>query len=326
MSQALNDMIETSIDLKQSLGKVAVLMGGWAAERPISLKSGQAVTLALKAQGIDATACDVQCLEDVIKVTETFDRAFITLHGRWGEDGTVQALLDSLKFPYTGSGMAASAIAMDKLRTKWMWRGAGLPTPNFVLVSPTQPLNLTHFELEFPVIVKPIHEGSSIGMRKVNGLEALAEAVSYAQQFDSEILIEQWVTGREFTGAVLLGQALPLIELKTTHDFYDYEAKYFANDTQYLCPASLPDELVKTLPDMIIKAFEVVGAKDWGRVDFMLDQNMNPWLIEINTVPGMTDHSLVPMAAKAANISFEALVLKLISATLLPATTTSAKV
>ena len=326
MSQTLNNLTDAQINLNQALGKVAVLMGGWAAERPISLKSGQAVTHALVAQGIDATACDVQCLEDVIKVAETFDRAFITLHGRWGEDGTVQALLDSLKFPYTGSGMAASAIAMDKLRTKWMWRGAGLSTPNFVLVSPSQPLNLTDFELEFPVIVKPIHEGSSIGMRKVNGLEALAEAITYAQQFDSEILIEQWVTGREFTGAVLLGQALPLIELKTTHDFYDYEAKYFANDTQYLCPASLPDELVETLHKMIIKAFEVVGAKDWGRVDFMLDQNMNPWLIEINTVPGMTDHSLVPMAAKAANVSFEALVLKLISATLLRATTASAKV
>lgn len=312
-----NTKVMSAAESIKALGRVAVLMGGWAAERPISLKSGLAVTQALQAKGVDAVACDVQTLEEVIAITKQYNRAFIALHGRWGEDGTVQALLDSLGFPYTGSGMAASAIAMDKLRTKWMWRGAGLPTPDFVVVSPTQPLEMDEsFQLKFPVIVKPIHEGSSIGMRKVDTLEKLAEAVEYAQQFDTEILIEQWVTGREFTGAVVLNQSLPLIELKTTHEFYDYEAKYSSNDTQYLCPVDLPQGFVERFNAIILKAFAVVGAKDWGRVDFMVDEQLNPWLIEINTVPGMTDHSLVPMAARASGSTFEALVLSLIMATL----------
>ena len=293
-------------------GKVAVLMGGKAAEREISLKSGRAVTQALKAHGIDATGVDVKSLDDLQAVAQQYDRAFIALHGRWGEDGVVQAILTDLGLPFTGSGMAASAIAMDKLRTKWMWLGAGLPTPNFVWVSEGMSLDLESFSIPFPVIVKPSHEGSSIGMRKVDSLAELQEAVSYAQEYDSEILIEQWITGREYTGAILNGEALPLIQLKTSHSFYDFEAKYQSNDTQYLCPCGLDQEQESAIQSLLLKAFNVLGAESWGRVDLMLDDNNQPWLIELNTVPGMTDHSLVPMAAKATGRSFEKLVVEIL--------------
>ncbi len=295
-------------------GNVAVLMGGRAAEREVSLNSGQAVTEALIAQGIKATAVDVSSLYDLIDVAKQYDCAFIALHGRWGEDGVVQAILDDLKLPYTGSGMAASAIAMDKLRTKWMWLGAGLSTPKFIWVSKQTPLNLAEFTIPFPVIVKPTHEGSSIGMRKVNDVSALEEAVVYAQQFDSEVLIEQWITGREYTAAILNGEVLPLIELKTAHEFYDFEAKYCSNETQYLCPCDLDGALQSTLKTIVLNAFNVIGAQGWGRVDFMLDEQNRPWLIELNTVPGMTDHSLVPMAAKATGRSFETLVVEILQA------------
>lgn len=297
-------------------GKVAVLMGGQAAEREISLKSGQAVTEALQRQGVDATACDVSSFADLTEVAKQYDRAFIALHGRWGEDGTVQAILDDLGLPYTGSGMAASAIAMDKLRTKWMWQGAGLPTPKFLWVSASQPFDADGFTIPFPVIVKPSHEGSSIGMRKVDSLSELAAAVEFAQQYDSEVLIEQWITGSEYTAAVLNGEALPLIQLKTKNEFYDFEAKYQSNDTEYLCPCGLSAELEHKIQQMILQAFKVVGAKTWGRVDVMLDQHNQPWLIELNSVPGMTDHSLVPMAANATGRSFEQLVAEILATTL----------
>lgn len=294
------------------LGKVAVLMGGKAAEREVSLKSGQAVTIALQSQGIDATALDVKSLEDIQSVAQDYDRAFIALHGRWGEDGVVQAILEDLGVPYTGSGMAASAVAMDKLRTKWMWLGAGLPTPKFIWVSDLLPLEIDSFSIPFPVIVKPSHEGSSIGMRKVINKAELVDAVAFAQQYDSEVLIEQWITGREYTVGVLNNRALPLIELKTTHDFYDFEAKYQSNDTQYICPCDLDSETQQNIQALVLKAFNVIGAKGWGRVDLMLDECNQPWLIELNSVPGMTDHSLVPMAAKAAGLSFEKLVLEIL--------------
>lgn len=297
-------------------GKVAVLMGGTAAEREVSLRSGQAVTQALIDQGIDAHSEDVTNLDDLKRIAEDYDRAFIALHGRWGEDGVVQAILDDLKMPYTGSGMAASAVAMDKLRTKWMWMGAGLPTPGFIWVSEFMPLDIEAFDLPFPVIVKPCHEGSSIGMRKVYNKVELVEAVHFAQQYDSEILIEQWVTGREYTGAVLNNKALPLIELKTTHDFYDFDAKYKANDTQYICPCGLEESLETDLQDLVIQAFNVIGSEGWGRIDLMLDKDDQPWLIELNSVPGMTDHSLVPMAAKATGLSFQDLVVEILSSTL----------
>ena len=297
-------------------GKVAVLMGGKAAEREVSLRSGQAVTQAFIAQGIHAVSEDVTQLEDLQRIAKDYDRAFIALHGRWGEDGVVQAILDDLGLPYTGSGMAASAVAMDKLRTKWMWMGAGLPTPGFVWVSDLMPLNIEEFDLPFPVIVKPCHEGSSIGMRKVYDKESLVEAVTYAQEFDSEILIEQWVTGREYTCAVLNNKTLPLIELKTTHDFYDFDAKYKSNDTQYICPCDLDSETQYELQELVLQAFHVLGSKGWGRVDLMLDDDDQAWLIELNSVPGMTDHSLVPMAAKADGIDFESLVVEILKSTL----------
>jgi D-alanine-D-alanine ligase len=295
-----------------NLGKVAVLMGGKAAEREVSLKSGQAVTIALQSQGVDATALDVKTLEDIQSVAQNYERAFIALHGRWGEDGVVQAILEDLGVPYTGSGMAASAVAMDKLRTKWLWLGAGLPTPKFIWVSDSLPLDIDSFAIPFPVIVKPSHEGSSIGMRKVVNNEELTDAVAFAQQYDSEILIEQWITGREYTVGVLNNKPLPLIELKTTHDFYDFEAKYQSNDTVYICPCDLDSETQQKIQSLVLQAFNVIGAKGWGRVDLMLDECNQPWLIELNTVPGMTDHSLVPMAAKAAGLSFEKLVLEIL--------------
>jgi len=298
------------------LGKVAVLMGGTASEREVSLRSGQAVTQALIAQGVDAHSEDVTQLIDLQRIAKQYDRAFIALHGRWGEDGVVQAILDDLKLPYTGSGMAASAVAMDKLRTKWMWMGAGLPTPGFVWVSESMPLDIESFDLPFPVIVKPSHEGSSIGMRKVYDLEELQDAVAYAQKFDSEILIEQWITGREYTGAVLDNKALPLIQLKTTHDFYDYDAKYKSNDTQYICPCGLDSETESEIQELVLQAFQVLGSKGWGRVDIMLDEDDQAWLIELNSVPGMTGHSLVPMAAKAAGFDFQDLVVEILKTTL----------
>lgn len=297
-------------------GKVAVLMGGKAAEREISLLSGHAITDALVRQGIDAVACDVSSVGELVEISNSYDRAFIALHGRWGEDGIVQAILDDLGLPYTGSGMAASAIAMDKLRTKWLWQGAGLPTPKFLWVSNSQPFNTEQFSIPFPVIVKPSHEGSSIGMRKVNKIDDLADAVAYAQQYDSEVLIEQWITGSEYTAAVLNGEALPLIELKTTHEFYDFDAKYRSNDTQYICPCDIPEELDTQIRALTLRAFEVVGAKTWGRVDIMVDEQSQPWLIELNTVPGMTDHSLVPMSAKVSGRSFEQLVVDILKSTL----------
>lgn len=290
-------------------------MGGQAAEREVSLSSGQAVMQALVAQGIDATAVDVVSLHDLIVLKKQYDRAFIALHGRWGEDGVVQAILDDLKLPYTGSGMAASSVAMDKLRTKWLWQGAGLNTPKFIWVSEQCPLDVDMFSIPFPVIVKPTHEGSSIGMRKVDDISQLAEAVAYAQTFDSEVLVEQWITGREYTGAVLNGEALPLVELRTTHEFYDFEAKYCSNDTQYFCPCDLSEALEFSLKGLVLKAFNVIGAQGWGRVDFMLDDQNKPWLIELNTVPGMTDHSLVPMAAKATGRTFEQLVVEILQST-----------
>jgi D-alanine-D-alanine ligase len=298
-------------------GKVAVLMGGTAAEREVSLRSGAAVTTALMAAGIDATAVDVNTLNDLQTVAQHYDRAFIALHGRWGEDGVVQAILTDLRVPFTGSGMAASALAMDKLRTKWLWLGAGLPTPEFVWVSATRPLNLAEFAIAFPVIVKPCHEGSSIGMRKVNNLADLAQAVAFAQQFDSEVLIERWITGKEYTAGVLLGEALPLIRLQTSHDFYDFDAKYKSNDTQYICPCGLDSATESKIQQLVLQAFDVLGAKGWGRVDLMIDEHNQAWLIELNSVPGMTDHSLVPMAAKASGRTFETLVCEILSTSLI---------
>lgn len=302
--------------MKHDFGRVAVLMGGVAAERAVSLRSGKAVLKGLLAAGIDAHAFDVTCLTDLVVIAEKFDRAFIALHGRWGEDGQVQAILQSLGLPFTGSGMAASALAMDKLRTKWLWQGAGLKTPSFTYASPSQPLNLEFLHMGFPLMVKPSHEGSSIGMRKVYSSTELAEAIQAAQAFDAEVLIEQFIEGREFTVAVLNDQVLPTIELKTSHDFYDFDAKYQANDTQYICPCELPVFIQQQINQLVLEGFAVVGAQGWGRMDVMLDANNQAWLIELNTVPGMTEKSLVPKAARQAGYSFEQLVLEILQSSL----------
>lgn len=297
-------------------GRVAVLFGGSSAERAVSLKSGAAVLAALQAAGVDAYGIDAgaQLAEQLLN--ERPDRVFIALHGRGGEDGSLQGLLESLRIPYTGSGVMASAIGMDKLRTKQIWQSLGLPTPAYAMLRDGEQCAEIVERLGTPLIIKPLHEGSSIGMAKADSLQQLQDAWQGAQSYDSEALVEQWIQGAEFTVAVLDGQALPPIRLRTPHTFYDYEAKYQANDTQYLCPCGLPPEQETQLKALSLRAFEAVGCKGWGRVDVMQDEQGNFYLLEVNTVPGMTDHSLVPMAAKATGLSFGDLVLAILAGTL----------
>jgi len=307
--------LHSTLDPK-AFGRVAVLFGGKSAEREVSLKSGNAVLSALQAGGVDAFGIDVG--DDFLQRlnSEKIDRAFIVLHGRGGEDGSMQGLLECAGIPYTGSGILASALAMDKLRTKQVWHSLGLPTPRHAVLTSQADCEAAAAELGFPLIVKPAHEGSSIGMAKADSLQQLQDAWQGAQSYDSEALVEQWIQGAEFTVAVLDGQALPPIRLRTPHTFYDYEAKYQANDTQYLCPCGLPPEQEAQLKALSLRAFEAVGCKGWGRVDVMQDEQGNFYLLEVNTVPGMTDHSLVPMAAKATGLSFGDLVLAILAGTL----------
>jgi D-alanine-D-alanine ligase len=301
-----------SVNVTQ-FGKVAVLMGGLSAEREISLLSGEAVLAALKSKGVDAYGVDVS--ESIISdlERENYSRAFIVLHGRGGEDGTIQALLKLMSVPYTGSGVMASSLAMDKLKTKQIWLAMGLPTPDFCVLDSEESCKQALERLSLPLIVKPVLEGSSIGMSKVETDDELVPAWRKAQQCGGTVIAEQWIEGDEYTAAVLDDQVLPMIKLKTSHKFYDYDAKYEAFDTQYICPCGLAKEQEAKFSTLTIQAFNAVSASAWGRVDFMVDKNMQPWLIEVNTVPGMTDHSLVPMAAKQAGISFEDLVLKILS-------------
>jgi D-alanine-D-alanine ligase len=293
-------------------GRVAVLMGGVSAERPVSLRSGQAVLEALIAEGVDAVGVDVQ--DDIAArlAREHFDMAFIALHGRGGEDGTIQGLLEWLKIPYTGSGVMASALGMDKWRTKLIWQAAGLPTPAAVLLGQQSDWQQVMNELGTDVIVKPAHEGSSIGMRKVHDAQALQDSYQFASQYDALVLAERWISGREYTIAVVNGQALPVIQLRTSHEFYDYEAKYESADTQYLLPSGLTAEKENELQQLSMTAFELIGCRGWGRVDVMADAEGRFWLLEVNTSPGMTDHSLVPMAARAIGMSFSQLVIQLL--------------
>lgn len=286
-------------------GKVALLMGGWSAERDVSLNSGKAVLAALQAAGVDVTAIDAD--RSVAGVLGGFDRVFNIMHGRGGEDGVLQGALELLDMPYTGSGVLASALAMDKLRTKLLWAGMGLPTPKYVVMQSVDDCQRVLDELTLPVMIKPALEGSSIGMSKVSKAQDLLAAYQLAAQY-GVVFAEQWITGTEYTAAILNGEALPLIKLETDQDFYDYAAKYERNDTRYLCPCGLDAGAESALQAVALQAFAAVEAAGWGRVDLMVDESGKPWLIEVNTVPGMTDHSLVPMAAKQAGISFEALV------------------
>ena len=297
----------------QDFGRVAVLLGGKAAEREISLISGNAVLAGLRRRGVDAHPVDTAEPDALVRLaTGGFARAFVVLHGRGGEDGTLQGALELLGLPYTGSGVLGSALGMDKVRTKQIWQAAGLPTPKFLLLESASDLGRVEAELGFPVMIKPAHEGSSIGMSKVECAADLPAAWQAAMQYDRAVLAETWITGREYTASMLGEQALPLIRLETTHAFYDYQAKYFADDTRYHCPCGLPEAEELQLRALAQRAFRAVAARGWGRVDFMCDHNGQPYLIEVNTVPGMTDHSLVPMAARAAGINFEALVLRIL--------------
>ena len=293
-------------------GKVAVLLGGKSAEREISLKSGTMVLAALKKAGVDAHAFDPRDQElDALKA-QRFERAFIALHGRFGEDGTVQGALEYLGIPYTGSGVMASAIAMDKWRTKLLWQAGGLPTPAYELVTArTDPAALVE-RLGLPLMMKPAREGSSIGMSKVTSVEKIAPAYEVASRHDDVVVAERFIDGVEVTAAILGDEPLPLIRLETPRVFYDYEAKYFAEDTRYLCPSGLPAATERSVQQKALEAFRLVGCRGWGRVDVMLDRDGHPHLLEVNTIPGMTDHSLVPMAARAEGLSFEQLVLKIL--------------
>ncbi|HDZ56610.1 MAG TPA: D-alanine--D-alanine ligase [Pseudomonas xinjiangensis] len=297
----------------KAFGKVAVLFGGRSAERPVSLKSGKAVLDALQAAGVNAYGIDAGADLAQQLIADRPDRVFIALHGRGGEDGSLQGLLENLQIPYTGSGVMASALGMDKLRTKFIWQSLDLSTPAYAVLRAKSDCQGIVERLGTPLIVKPIHEGSSIGMAKVNSLQELEKAWEDAQEYDDETLVEQWISGAEFTVAILDGRALPAIRLSTPHTFYDYNAKYLANDTQYLCPCGLPSDKEAELAELSLKAFNAVGCRGWGRVDVMQDKEGRFYLLEVNTVPGMTDHSLVPMAAKAAGLTFTDLVLAILA-------------
>lgn len=296
----------------ESFGKVAVLMGGCSAEREISLKSGRAVLAALKRRMVNAHAFDprkrqLECLRN-----EGFDCAFIALHGRQGEDGTVQGALQMMGIAYTGSGVMASALAMDKWRTKLVWRAAGVRTPRYELLNAESDFKAIAQKLGLPLMVKPSCEGSSIGMSKVLKAEKMRAAYRLAAKHDSVVIAEQFIKGMELTASILDGQALPLIRVETPRAFYDYQAKYFANSTRYICPCGLSAMQEKKIQEKALQAFRILGCSGWGRVDLMLDKQRAPYFIEVNTVPGMTDHSLVPMAARAAGLSFEDLVMRIL--------------
>ena len=307
------DKLHSTLDVK-AFGRVAVLYGGKSAEREVSLKSGAAVIDALTTAGVDVVAIDVgDDLLDRLQ-SEKIDRAFIILHGRGGEDGSMQGLLECLGIPYTGSGILASALAMDKLRTKQVWQSLGIPTPRHAVLASESDCLQASTELGFPLIVKPAHEGSSIGMAKVNSVDELVAAWKDAATYDSQVLVEQWIRGPEFTVAVLRDQVLPPIALGTPHAFYDYDAKYLASDTQYRIPCGLDAAKEQELIDLTARACEAIGIGGWGRVDVMQDEQGRFWLLEVNTAPGMTDHSLVPMAARAAGLDFQQLVLAILAA------------
>ena len=289
---------------------IAVLMGGYSTEREISLMSGKAVYKALLKNNVECFPFDLtEDNLDKLWIKE-FDKAFIVLHGRGGEDGYIQSLLDKRKIPFTGSGVEASNLCMNKAHTKDVWLKHELPLSPSIVATQGKPIDPIDFPL--PWAVKPTMEGSSIGITKVENKNELDTALELAWQYNDEALIEHWIEGDEYTVAILGNQALPSIKIMSDHDFYDYDSKYFSNKTEYLCPSDLSEQQEKNIRTIAMKAFNLTGASDWARVDFILDKNKNPYLLEINTVPGMTSHSLVPMAAKAAGMNFEQLVLKIL--------------
>lgn len=296
-----------------SFGKVALLLGGSAAEREISLRSGQAVFEALQRQAVDVHKIDPR--DDGLQAVYegNFDRIFIILHGRGGEDGTMQGALEIAGVPYTGSRVLGSALGMDKLRCKQLWSGAGIATPKWQVLNNEADCEAALERLGLPLIVKPVHEGSSIGMSKVEEAAELVPAWQQAAQYDDVVIAEQWIAGAEYTAAILGDEVLPLIRLETPNRFYDFDAKYAADTTRYHCPCGLDAKTEQEYAALALAAYRAVGASGWGRVDLMADAQGQAWLIEVNTVPGMTDHSLVPMAAKAAGIDFDELVMRILA-------------
>jgi D-alanine-D-alanine ligase len=291
-----------------AFGKVAVLLGGSSSEREISLLTGEAVHQALVRKGVNAHRLDPASDFPASLQRGSFDRVWLALHGRGGEDGTMQGLLTCLGMPFTGSGVLGSAIAMDKLRSKRLLTAVGLPTPKFRAVTGERDFGATIADLGLPLIVKPACEGSSIGMTKVQRAEDLAHAYAAAARFGGEVFAEEWIAGAEYTAAILHDRVLPLIRIEAKAVFYDYQAKYFSDDTRYLCPSGLAPETEQRFAAVASTAFEAVGASGWGRVDFMVGADGAPNVLEVNTIPGMTSHSLVPMAAAAAGIGFDELV------------------
>lgn len=317
-SNSNNDSTQANAATKDPsfFGKVAVVYGGNSNERAVSLDSGSAVLKALQSQGVDATHFDPKD-QDVTEL-KNYDRVFNVLHGRGGEDGQLQGLLDWLQIPQTGSGVLASAIGMDKVRTKQLWQGCGLSTAPFAVLNQDTDWQQVVSALGLPLMVKPVHEGSSIGMSKVNTLDELPKAFELASGCGDVVMAEKWITGREFTIVIIDDEAYPVIRLQPADvsNFYDYEAKYNRNDTMYHIPCGLTEEEETHLQELSLAAFRAVNAKGWGRVDAMQDEEGNFWLLEINTVPGMTSHSLVPMAAKARGMDFEQLCWHILAQTL----------
>ncbi len=287
-------------------GKVAVLFGGTSAEREVSLNSGSRVLAALQGQGIDAHAFDpaTQTLDDL----KGYDRAFIALHGRHGEDGTIQGALEVMHIPYTGSGVLASALAMDKFRTKLMWRAAGLPIPDYALLTADSDFAEVEEQLGLPLFVKPAREGSSIGITKVKARGELKAAYEEAARHDPLVIAEKGVMGGEYTVGIIGDEAMPIIKIEPATEWYDYEAKYTRDDTRYLCPCNLPEAKEREIRQGALEAFRILGGRGWGRVDFLMDEEGKHYFLEVNTAPGMTDHSLVPMAARVAGLEYPALV------------------
>jgi D-alanine-D-alanine ligase len=300
--------------LMKHLGKVAVLMGGPSAEREISLLSGTGVLAALREKGVDAHAFDpsVHSLFDLPR--EKFDRVFIALHGRFGEDGTVQGVLETMKIPYTGSGVMGSALAMDKWRTKLVWMSSGIPTPKYRLLTPQSDWVKVIDELKLPLIVKPAREGSSIGITKVMTANELPAAFQLAYKLDSLVIAEEFIEGQELTASIVNGESLPLIRIEAPEGKYDYQNKYFTNDTKYHCPAGVRPELEDEIRAVALKAFRVLGCDGWGRADLILTRDGRYGFLEMNTSPGMTGHSLVPIAGRAIGLSYPDLCVRILDA------------
>ncbi len=301
----------------KAFGKVGVLFGGRSAEREVSNMSGAGVLAALQSKGVDAHAFDpgVRSLAEL--AAEKFDRVFIALHGRFGEDGSLQGALELLGIPYTGSGVMASSVGMDKITTKIVWLHQGLPTPRYAVLDARSDLDAVAADLGLPLIVKPPHEGSTIGITKVSEAAAFKAAYDTAAALDDAVLAEEFVTGREFTIAILGGgagaRALPVVEIVAPEGNYDYQNKYFTDDTQYFCPAALPDALAAEMRRIAVEAYRALGCEGWGRVDVLLrERDQKPFLLEVNTSPGMTSHSLVPMAARAEGLSYEDLCVEIL--------------